>query len=241
MPRFFINNTIDRDFFVIEGETARHISKSLRMKPGDEILICDGDGCDYDCTITELSPSSVTVKVNSQHITVSEPNIRVILYQGLPKGSKLDFTIQKSVELGVTEIRPCASRRTVVDYRGKNVASKTDRWNKISLEAAQQSGRGIVPKVFEPCSFNDVVQAVEDSNTMVLYERGGEPVKNVIKEFSGSMNIIIGSEGGFDEQEIEQLRLVGARVATLGKRILRAETAPLAVLAAIMYEKDNMV
>lgn len=241
MPRFFINTIINRDFFVIEGETAKHISKSLRMKIGDDIIICDGDGCDYECTITDIDSSSVTVKVNSQKITVSEPNIKVILYQGLPKGSKFDFVIQKSVELGVTAIKPFTSMRTVVDYKGKNIASKTQRWNKISLEAAQQSGRGIIPKVFDPCSFDEVVREISNKNTVVLYERGGEPLKSVITQFNESINIIIGPEGGFDEKEIEELKQHGAKVATLGKRILRAETAPLAVITSIMYEKDNMI
>lgn len=243
MPRFFIDN-IDNDNkkAYILGEDAKHISKSLRMHTGEKVTLCDCKGYDYICTIISINDQYVEVNINDIVISKSEPNITVILYQGLPKGDKMDTIIQKAVELGISEIVPVLTNRCVSRPDEKSANKKCQRWQKISLEAAKQSGRGIIPHINNIITFKEMIKRINcNDQTIIFYEQGGQSLSNILNSSRNNINIIIGPEGGFEKYEVEQLSEIGANIATLGPRILRTETAGIAAISAIMYATGNMV
>lgn len=237
---WFFTQAFSEDYYTIDGENAKHIEKSLRMKIGEEITLVDDNGIQHNCIIDNISQGFVTVKVNKSFKCMNEPNTKVVLYQALPKGDKMDFIVQKAVELGVTEIVPVISARCISRPDEKSLEKKIQRWNKIALQAAQQSRRGIIPKVKNAVSFSCATENIsnEDCN-IIFYECGGERVGDIIKQSPNKINMFIGSEGGFEEQEVQKIISKGGSTATLGKRILRAETAPLAALSIIMYVTGN--
>ena len=170
----------------------------------------------------------------------NEPDVFVTLYQALPKGDKMNFIVQKCVELGVSRIVPVITARCVSRPDEKSLKKKIARWQKIALQAAQQSRRGIIPEVCLCISLKQAAeQSAENDKNIFFYELGGESVKNILTEKPKTIGMFIGSEGGFEEAEAELVLSHGATAATLGKRILRAETAPLAALSVIMYQTDN--
>ncbi len=237
MPWFFTENEINSKTYALDGETARHISKSLRMKSGEELTLVSPSGIQHDCVIDGINADIVSVLVKSSKPCENEPECRVTLYQALPKGDKMELIIQKCVELGVTKIVPVISARCISRPDEKSLAKKRVRWQKIAREAAQQSRRGIVPEIAEAVSFKQAVKlSGENERTVIFYELGGDSVKDILSDTPRSVGIFIGSEGGFEEQEVELVLAEGGRKATLGKRILRAETAPLAALSIIMYQ-----
>lgn len=233
----------DRNFtdkYIVEGDDAQHIRKSLRMREGEELTLVSPDGTEHLCVIRSLS-ESVEVEEISAKATEQEPSVKVTLYQGLTKGDKMDFIVQKAVELGVTEIVPILTDRCISRPDEKSMNKKTLRFQKIALGAAQQSRRGIVPEVKPMLTLKEAAEkAKSDDVSIVFYEGGGKTIASLLKDNPKSVSIFIGSEGGFEESEIEYLINAGAVNATLGKRILRAETAPLAALSAIMFYTDNM-
>lgn len=238
MPRFFVSD-IGAGF--IEGEDARHIARSLRMRRGEPLTLCDGQGTDFHCEITDILSDRVYYEVLRQEKSISEPSVAVTLFQCLPKGDKMDGIIKKSVELGVYSIVPVISERCVSTPSGAALERKRERWQKIALEAAKQSGRGIVPQIERIVPFADAVKKFCALDTSVFfYEGGGESLKGILSEAEkrsagGTLGIFIGTEGGFSEQEVKEAYGGGARVATLGPRILRVETAPICVLSVVMY------
>jgi len=233
----------DRDFtdkYIIEGEDAQHIRKSLRMKEGEELTLVSPDGTEHSCVIEGFS-ESVEVKVISSNPCWQEPTVKVTLYQGLTKGDKMDFIVQKAVELGVTEIAPTLTDRCISRPDEKSIKKKCERWQKIALGAAQQSRRGIIPEVKPLLTLKEAAEKAKgDDVSIVFYEGGGKTIASLLKDTPKTVSIFIGSEGGFEESEIEYLLSKGVTNATLGKRILRAETAPLAALSAIMFYTGNM-
>jgi len=233
----------DKDFkdkYIIVGDDAQHIRKSLRMKEGEELTLVSPDGTQHLCVVENLS-EYVEVREISSKPCEQEPTVKVTLYQGLTKGDKMDFIVQKAVELGVTEIVPTLTDRCISRPDEKSMKKKTERWQKIALGAAQQSRRGIIPQVKPMLTLKEAAQrAKEDEVSIVFYEGGGETIASLLKETPKTVSIFIGSEGGFEESEIEYLVGAGTVNATLGKRILRAETAPLAALSAIMFYTGNM-
>ena len=238
MPKFFIDY-IPEDTVLLTGENARHIGKSLRMKPGEEIVLCDGKGMDYGCIIEEITADSVKCKIAFKTPTESESKIKVSLYQGLPKGDKLDTAIQKCVELGAYDIHPVIMERSISRPDEKSAKKKLLRLQKISDEAAKQSRRGILPKVYPIENYAAAINKINADLIILFYEKGGKKLKDILKAFTGkSIAIIIGPEGGFAESEVQLAKDKGAVIATLGKRILRTETAPIAAIAGIMYELD---
>ena len=239
MQKLFIDYTPEKEI-ILNGEQARHIAKSLRMKKGDMLTVCDSQGSDFGCIIEEITKETVTLSVCYQQASNSEPDCRVKIYQANPKGSKLEDIIQKCVELGVFEITPVLTKRCVSRPDEKSAKKKTERYNKISLEAAQQSGRGIVPKVNELISLKQAVEEDGSDIKIVFYEGGGEPLKSLISESAKSVSIYIGPEGGFEKEEVDLIVSKGAVAATLGKRILRTQTAPVAALSAIMLLTNNL-
>lgn len=238
MPRFFTDK-IDGKTAVISGDDAKHITKVLRAKIGEKITVSN-DGYDYECEIVSLG-DSVTLNVLNKAENDTEPSVKVHLFQALPKSDKMEFIIQKAVELGVTEITPVLTSRCISRPEESKMKKKIARYNAIAEAAAKQSGRGIIPKVHDLQNFSDALKtALESEIPIIFYENGGERINSLITPNSKSVSIFIGSEGGFDEDEIKKAESMGLKVATLGKRILRAETAPVASLAIIMNITENM-
>lgn len=237
---WFFSDIEPENFYTFEGEQAKHIACSLRMKIGEELTICCKEFI-YNCNIESIDKSSVTVRVNGRQKCENEPSVAVTLFQAIPKGDKMDYIIQKAVELGVSRIVPFVSSRCVSRPDEKSIPKKTARWQKIALQAAQQSRRGIIPVVEQAVSIRqaaDMASKLESS--IVFYEMGGESPSEIIKSGAKEIGMFIGSEGGFAPEEIEMLKQNGAAAATLGKRILRAETAPVAALSVIMYITGNL-
>ncbi len=242
MAWFFTEEEINSDKYTVSGEDARHMEKSLRMKVGESVTLVTPSGMEHHSEISQFTPSGVEVRVISKNQTLQEADIRVTLYQCLLKGDKMDFVIQKAVELGVTEIVPVVSSRCVSRPDDKSIRKKVERWQKIALSAAQQSMRGRVPEVTPVLNFAEAVKsAAEKSRGVIFYEGGGESLRDLVKEDKKEdISIFIGSEGGFDLSEVQFAKEHGVVPATLGKRILRAETAPLAALSVIMCLSGNM-
>ncbi|MFI3326378.1 MAG: 16S rRNA (uracil(1498)-N(3))-methyltransferase [Clostridia bacterium] len=237
MPRFFVPDIIG-DNFILDGENGKHAAKSLRMKVGEELILCSGNGDDYYAEITEIIENNVHVNVTKKEKNASESCIKVHLLQCLPKLDKMDFIIQKAVELGVYDITPVSSSRCVSQIGGKEL-KKLDRWNKISLEAAKQSGRGIIPKVLNPLKLKESLN-VQKGDKIIFYEGKADGFKEFLdKQTEKDITILVGPEGGFSAQEVELAKSFGFSSLSLGKRILRTETASLCALSIIMYEKDN--
>lgn len=240
MPRFFIEKALEGNG-ILDGENGRHAVKSLRIRVGEKLTLCDGMGFDYDCRVTAITGDSLELLVEEKRANRTEPDISVRLYQGLPKSDKMELIVQKAVELGCCSIVPVETEFCISKLRGRaEKEKKTERWQKIALEAAKQSGRGIIPAVEEPIPFAEALKSVSGTG-ILLYEGGGEPLRRILK--GGGMreiSIFVGPEGGFSPAEAEAAKAHGVSVATLGPRILRTETAPLAAISAIMYETGNM-
>lgn len=239
MPHFFVDEEIESKEYSLCGEDGRHIAKSLRMKEGEKLTLCSPSGTVHNCVIQKAEGDFVEVRILSSEQSEAEPNVKVTLYQALPKGDKMDFIIQKAVEIGVTEIVPVISSRCVSRPDQKSLNKKVVRWQKIAKQAAMQSGRGIVPKVSESVSFKNGVENAKGEK-VIFYELVGESVREILSDKPKEISIFIGSEGGFSGDEVELVLKNDGRKATLGKRILRAETAPLVALTVIMYETDNL-
>lgn len=239
MQKLFVEN-INDEKIILDGESARHIAKSLRMRVGDVICVTDGGGDDYGCQIEEITKDEVVLKVCYKQACESEPSCRVTIYQGVPKSSKMEDIIQKCVELGVCEIVPTLTKRCVSRPDDKAAGKKNQRYQKIALEAAQQSGRGIVPKIENMKTLRQAIAEDESDVKIVFYEGGGEKLADIVKPDTESVSIFIGPEGGFEQEEVEQIEASGGVRATLGKRILRTQTAPVAALTAIMLLTGNL-
>lgn len=240
MPRFFTTEFDPaQKTAVISGEDAVHIARVLRMQAGDPITICDACGTDYQGVVLSASPDHVTVELLSSSPSLGEPKIPITLYQALPKGDKFDFIIQKAVELGVRSIVPVLTSRCVSRPDEKNFRKKLERYQKISREAAKQCGRGILPQVEPLLSFPQAVQRMVEAGLPILfYEQSRRPLSRLFpkeKPLPASIAVMIGSEGGFSPEEALLAAGAGICGASLGSRILRCETAPIAALSILMY------
>ena len=240
MAWFFIQEKIADSSYLITGEDARHIEKSLRMRAGEEITLVDPFKTQYASKISGFTQEGVEVEILSAEPCDHEADVEVTLYQSLTKGDKMDLIVQKAVELGVYRIVPVITSRCVSRPDEKSLRKKIERWQKIALGASQQSCRGIVPEVADALDFS---KALDDAATLdtsiIFYEGGGESLKTFTDKGFKTMGIFVGCEGGFDAAEVEKAKEKGICAATLGKRILRAETAPLAALSAIMCLTGN--
>ncbi len=240
MPRFFINY-VPEELTVITGEDARHIARSLRMQPGESLILCDSIGTDYNCVIDSVQDNSVAVRILNFCKSVAEPGVKVTVYQGLPKADKMDSIVQKSVETGAVRIVPVMTARCVSKPDEKSAAKKNARWQKIAEEAAKQSGRGVIPQVASLMSFSEAVKEASRSGEIILFfEGGGQSIRNLVSEQTKELAVFIGPEGGFEQSEVDLAVRGGGKVGSLGARILRTETAPIAALAAIMLATGNM-
>ena len=229
MPRFFKSDFTNE----IVGDDAKHIIKSLRMQIGEELIVCDGIGFDYFCKIKEIFDNKVVLDVINKAPSTTEPSLKVTLYQCFLKNDKFSEVIKHSVELGVTEIVPVLSTFCVSRPKKEEYKKKTEKYQKQAESAAKQSGRGIIPRVLEPIDIKDVPK-----DAILFYECGGEKIGDVIPKATSNnhLSILIGSEGGISKDEAALFE----NKATLGSRILRAETAPLTALSLIMYLTNNM-
>lgn len=242
MSRFFVTpDQIDGGTVKITGDDAKHIAKVLRMEKGDFLELCDGESNEYIARIELIEQGTVTLFIAGRLDAPSEPPYRVTLFQCLPKSDKMELIIQKCVELGVYEIVPIMSNRCVVKLDKKGAASKHRRYERIAYEAAKQCKRGIVPRVLEVCELSKVDFSGFDA-VIVPYECETErTLKRCLKDIHDAKRIavVIGSEGGFEKGEVEGIISKGGISVTLGKRILRTETAGMAVLAMINYEMEG--
>lgn len=241
MAWIFANEDIRSDSYTVTGEDAAHIARSLRMKRGEELTLCTPHGRRHTCEITDVSGDRVELHILSSTVCEQEPTARVSLYVALMKGDSFDDVIQKAVELGACELTPFLSARCISRPDQKSLEKKQARWQKIADNAASQSRRGIIPRVRRCLTLDEVARELERfDRAVVCYECGGEPLRRLIAPDNRTIAIITGAEGGFEENEIRQLAACGAQVATLGKRILRARTAPIAALAATMVITGNL-
>lgn len=229
---------------VITGPDVNHIKNVLRMKPGEQILLSDGKGTNCLCELTEIGADKVRAKILPEEVKDTELPVEVTLYQGLPKGDKMEFIIQKCVELGVCRIVPVEMSRCVVKLDAKKEESKRKRWYGISESAAKQSKRMIVPEISAVMKLKDALKEAEKADLILLPYEDSESLEGaggmaLTRNLIGSLKpgqkcaVFIGPEGGFSDGEVEAAKSAGARTVTLGKRILRTETAGLFVLSAI--------
>ena len=246
MHQFFVGpNQIEDDTAIILGKDVNHIRNVLRMKIGEEIRILNGrDDKEFCCQIEKMEEEQVLCKIRFVKQGGLELPAQVFLFQGLPKGDKMDLIVQKSVELGVTEIIPVATKRSIVKLDEKKAGRKEERWNKISEAAAKQSRRQHIPKVRSVMEWQEALNyAKEFEVKLIPYElsSGMEETKGQIESIAPGqrVGIFIGPEGGFEEEEINLAKEGGAIPITLGKRILRTETAGFTILAWIMYHLEK--
>lgn len=240
MPRFFTNE-IDENNITLTGSDARHIGRSLRMKPGEPVTVCCC-GIDYNCVIDRITGEDVFLRLLEKVPCAAEPDIELTLFQAVPKLDKLEFIIQKSVELGAARIVPVLTRRCISRPDPRDFAKKLPRLNKIAEEAAKQSGRGIIPEVTDMVSLRQMLSMIKsiDKNILLYEEQGGCSFGEAGLSGIRSASLIIGSEGGFDKEEAEAITAAGAEQVWLGKRILRCETAPITAISILMFLTNNM-
>ncbi len=238
--RFFISSKdISSDTVTIKGDDCVHIGVSLRCRPGDIITVCDEEMREYTCEILTITPESVTANIIDMNIAASEPAVKIHLYQSLAKGDKLDLIIQKATEIGVHDITLVNSKRCIVKYDGKDCSRKIERFAKIAESAAKQSGRGIVPAVFSPIDMETALKNAKGKKLFCYELEKSLSIKEAIKDKNcNEISVFIGPEGGYTSEEAAMATCYGALPVTLGKRILRCETAPLFVLSCLIYEFD---
>ena len=244
MYHFFVSEEqINGENAYIEGSDVNHIVNVLRMKPEEELLISVKGDWDYLCKIVDIETDRVNLKV-LESMEQRELPVNITLLQGIPKSDKLEMIIQKAVELGVNEIIPVKTKRVVVKIDEKKAGAKVSRWNAIAESAAKQSKRSIIPKVSEPMSIDNALEIVKDFGVKLIpYENadGIDKTRKILDGMDKTKDIVvfIGPEGGFEEAEVERIKNSGFEVITLGKRILRTETAGLALLSNIMIRLED--
>ncbi|MCI6859224.1 MAG: 16S rRNA (uracil(1498)-N(3))-methyltransferase [Eubacterium sp.] len=243
MYQFFIEpeNIKEEEIHIVKEEDIRHIRNVLRMKEGERLcLCCPQKSREYVGPIREISPECIRVAIEDINGESGELPVKITLFQGLPKGDKMEWIIQKAVELGVHEIVPVATKRSVVKLDARKAAKKTARWNEIAKSAAKQSKRGRIPEVKPVMTYGDAVSYGQTLSMLLLpYEdaRGISHARKIVESVKGkeSLGIFIGPEGGFPEEEVNLAREAGAQIITLGHRILRTETAGMTLLSILMF------
>lgn len=251
MYKFFVNeNQIENKKITIINDDVNHIKNVLRLTKGETIGVSNSENSDsFICKISNFENNTVICEILEKIKDVSEPKINLHVLQGLPKSDKMELIIQKCTELGVKEFTPLALNRCIVKLTGKDEAKKIERWQKISEVAAKQSKRSIIPKVNLVIKLDKIIEQIEEYDIiLVAYEEEKQnTIKKELKELKKSnkkenlkIGIIIGPEGGIEKDEIEFLKKSGAKIVTLGNRILRTETAPIVMTSVIMYELNQM-
>lgn len=242
MARFFVEpEELDGNFLVLTGENATH-AKVLRLKNGEQVTVCDGQGNECICTVSDISPDQVSLVVNRRQNSSTEPQVKASVYMAFSKGDKLEHVIQKATELGVYEVVAFPSARCVSKPDDKSLRKKLDRWQKIAASAAEQSGRGLVPQVVVLGSYTEALNRATQADISILFyenERATTLRMALQAQPYSSISLLTGPEGGLEQKEVEQALSAGLQVCTLGTRILRCETAPLCALSAVMYDSGE--
>ncbi len=247
MHRFLVEpNNIHNGQVTLENEDLKHLRQVLRLEPGDSIRVFDGSGMEYEATLLTVDKNKATARILRSFQSDTEPKTHVTLFQGLPKGEKMELIIQKAVELGVYRIVPVITQRSVVQLDKKDREKKAERWSRIAREAAKQCRRAYVPQIDPPMDFKEAIANCGEYDAALLFYENEE--KKCLKELLKCYNInkikdivlLIGPEGGFSDQEVEECVLSGFTVAGLGKRILRTETAAISALSILMYEMGEL-
>ena len=238
MTRFFVEpEELQPDFLVLTGENAQH-AKVLRLKNGEEVLVCDGQGNECLCAISDVSPGQISLVVRKRRESETEAAVRVSVYMAFPKADKLEHVIQKATELGAYEIIAFPSARCISRPDDKSLRKKLERWQKIAASAAEQSGRGRIPEVLVLSSYKAALErAAQTDKALLFYENEQATTLHMALEAGHwqSVSLLTGPEGGLEVSEVEQAMAAGLQVCTLGRRILRCETAPLCAISAVMY------
>lgn len=251
MYRFFVApEQVMENQILITGEDVNHMKNVLRMKPGEQVRISDGQEMEYFCHVVSLSDQEVCVEIDRKEAFSTELPVEIILYQGLPKGDKMELIIQKAVELGVSKIVPVAMKRCVMKLDEKKAGNKVKRWNAIAESAAKQSKRSVIPEVAMPLTWKQMIQESEGMEWKLLpYEcaDGMASIRRILNQLAEvakewqvgeekqTVAILIGPEGGFDEGEVAQAEECGWNCVSLGSRILRTETAGMCILSMMTY------
>lgn len=245
MQQFFAEPSwIRENKIFMQGSDVNHIRNVLRMKPGEDVRVNDGRGKTYLCCISSYEEQTAVLDILKELDSDTELPSRIILFQGLPKGDKMEWIVQKAVELGVYAIVPFAAKRSVVKLDEKKAAKKQARWQLIAKGAAEQSGRGIIPEVSAVQTFTEALRMAGELDVVLIpyeLEEGMKETVRILEEIAPgqSVGIFIGPEGGFEEEEVERAKAEGAHAVTLGKRILRTETAGLTALSILMYHLES--
>jgi len=238
MTRFFVSpEEMQPGFLVLTGENAAH-AKVLRLKNGEEVLVCDGMGNECLCTVSDVSPGQISLVVNSRQESTSEAKVHASIYVAFPKADKLEHVIQKATELGAREIVAFPSARCISKPDDKSLKKKLERWQKIAASAAEQSGRGLIPQVIALGSYQEALQrAIQADKAILFYENERATTLRMALEAGEyqTISLMTGPEGGLESSEVEKAKDAGMQICTLGSRILRCETAPLFALSAVMY------
>lgn len=246
MDRFFVekkNVNLENNTCIIEGEDVKHISKVLRCRVGEELEICDNDNNEYICEITNIDKSQVNLNILKRVDIKRESDLKIKVYQGLPKGPKMEMILQKLTEVGVDEIILVQTKRTVVKVDDKKEDKKIERWERIIYEAAKQSKRGKIPKLRGVLSFKEALADMKENDFNIApYEN--ERTKSIKQAIKGkdinNIGIFVGPEGGFEDTEINAIEEMSGQSVSLGPRILRTETASLVASSIVLYELSDL-
>lgn len=238
LPKFFVApGSVRGSFLTLEGENAAH-ARVLRLRQGDRVLVCDGCGTDYSCTISDISPQQVCLVVDSASASASEPRVQCSVYMAYAKADKLEHVIQKATELGAVKIVAFPSARCVSRPDKASLGKKLERWQKIAASAAGQCGRGVIPQVLAADSYEQALSWAAQSE-LALFPYENEKALSLRAALSGgsaaSVSVVTGPEGGFTPEEVALAQEKGLRICTLGPRILRCETAPLCALTCVLF------
>lgn len=238
MTRFFVQpEEMTPDILTLTGENAQH-AKVLRLKAGEEVLVCDGQGMECLCTVSQVASGAFTLTVSQRRASRTEARVRVSVYMAYAKGDKLEHVIQKATELGAFEIVAFPSARCVSRPDDKSLKKKVERWQKIAASAAEQSGRGRIPQVVTVESYPAALKRAAQADKAILFYENEHALtlKMALEgENFATISLLSGPEGGLEEKEVVMAQQAGLQVCTLGSRILRCETAPLCALSAVMY------
>lgn len=238
MTRFFVaSEQMQSDEVMLTGENAKH-AKVLRLKCGEQVLLCDGDGIECICAVAQIG-DDITLQVEERRTSEAEAAVRVSVYVAFPKADKLEHVVQKATELGAYEIVAFPSARCISKPDDKSLAKKVERWQKIAASAAEQSGRGRIPRVLTLSNYKTALERAAQADKALLFyenERATTLRMALEKKPYKTVSILTGPEGGLEEAEVKQAMDAGLQICTLGKRILRCETAPLCALSAVMYD-----
>ena len=239
MVRFFVDpEELAQEQIVLTGENAQH-AKVLRLKAGEQVLVCGGEGMECLCVVADVAPGEIALDVQARRQSESEARIRVSVYMAFPKADKLEHVIQKATELGAYEIIAFPSCRCISKPDEKSLKKKLERWQKIAASAAEQSGRGMIPQVLTLPSYKAALERASKADKALLFYENEQATTLKMALTDGSyetVSLLTGPEGGLEEGEVAQAAAAGLQVCTLGKRILRCETAPLCALSAVMYD-----